>query len=419
MQRFKPKSEFSRNAITLMTGTTIAQAIPIAISPILTRIYTPEDFGMFALYTSITSVVAVLATARYEVAVMLPKKNDDAQIIVTLSIFIAFIVSLIVLIIVVLFNTKIATLLGNREIERWLYLSPISIFLTGVYQSLNYWFNRNKEYTLLSKNKIYQTSTTAGVNLTMGVGGFGVSGLIFGTFVGQMLTTSLFVKKYFRESYKIKTSNLKLVAMAKKYNDFPKHSMPTAFLDVISMNAPIYIISKFFSTQVLGFYSFAYRLLQLPSAIIAGAFAQIFYQRFNELSGNPKEQIRLMTSIWKKLFMIGFIPFGIVFIFGEEIFTFVFGSDWQEAGKIASYLSIMIFFIFISSPTSSAFTVLKMQKIGLYFGIFVLFARPLSLCIGYIIESFHTGLMIMVVVEIGQILVYNIMIIRKLRSIKL
>jgi len=49
INKLKLKSEFAKNVLTLMTGTTIAQAIPIAISPILTRIYTPEDFGVFAL----------------------------------------------------------------------------------------------------------------------------------------------------------------------------------------------------------------------------------------------------------------------------------------------------------------------------------------------------------------------------------
>jgi O-antigen/teichoic acid export membrane protein len=85
LNKLKPKSEFSRNVLTLMTGTTIAQAIPIAISPILTRIYTPEDFGVFALYMSVVSIVSVVATGRYELAIMLPKKDEDAINIVTLS----------------------------------------------------------------------------------------------------------------------------------------------------------------------------------------------------------------------------------------------------------------------------------------------------------------------------------------------
>ena len=100
LNRLKPKSEFARNVLTLMTGTTIAQAIPIAISPILTRIYTPEDFGIFALYMSMASILSVVATGRYELAIMLPKKDEDAINIVALSLIISFLVSFIALLIV-------------------------------------------------------------------------------------------------------------------------------------------------------------------------------------------------------------------------------------------------------------------------------------------------------------------------------
>ena len=151
INKLKPKSEFNRNVLTLMTGTTIAQAIPIAISPILTRIYTPEDFGMFALYMSIASIIAIVATGRYELAIMLPKKDEDAINIVALSIIISFFVSFISLLIVFIFNTQITNILGNPEISIWLYFIPLTVLLTGIYQSFNYWSNRKKQYKRLAK----------------------------------------------------------------------------------------------------------------------------------------------------------------------------------------------------------------------------------------------------------------------------
>ncbi|HHD79092.1 MAG TPA: translocase, partial [Epsilonproteobacteria bacterium] len=142
-----------------MTGTSIAQAIPLAISPILTRIYTPEDFGIFALYMSVASMIAVTATGRYELAIMLPKKDDDAMNIVALSIVISFFVSFITLLIVFSFNAQITHLLGNPEISFWLYFIPITVLLTGIYQSFNYWINRKKEYGRLATNKVIQSGT--------------------------------------------------------------------------------------------------------------------------------------------------------------------------------------------------------------------------------------------------------------------
>jgi len=167
INKLKPKSEFSRNVLTLMTGTTIAQAIPIAISPILTRIYTPEDFGVFALYMSIASIVAVVATGRYELAIMLPKKDEDALNIIALSMIIAFFVSFITFLIVFLFNAQITSLLGNPEISNWLYFIPITVLLTGIYQSFNYWSNRKKQYRRLATSRVIQSGTTATTNLGM------------------------------------------------------------------------------------------------------------------------------------------------------------------------------------------------------------------------------------------------------------
>jgi len=151
-----------------MTGTTIAQAIPIAISPILTRIYTPEDFGVFALYMSIVSVIATIATGRYELAIMLPKKDEDAVNIVALSIIISFFVSFIAFLIVYIFNSQITNLLGSPEISNWIYFIPITVLLAGVYQSFNYWNNRKKKYRRLVTSIVMQ-SGTATANLGMGV----------------------------------------------------------------------------------------------------------------------------------------------------------------------------------------------------------------------------------------------------------
>ena len=135
------KSEFNRNVLTLMTGTTIAQAIPIAITPILTRIYTPEDFGVFALFMAIASIFGTIVNGRYELAIMLPRKNEDAINIFALGFIIAFVISLILLILVLVFNNYFVNLLGNKEIGVWLFFMPITVFLVGLWKLLNC-FNR-------------------------------------------------------------------------------------------------------------------------------------------------------------------------------------------------------------------------------------------------------------------------------------
>ena len=153
-----------------MTGTTIAQAIPIAISPILTRIYTPEDFGIFGLYISITIMIGVFVTGKYELAIMLPQKEDEAANILALSLLITVLMSAITFICIYIWHLDIIDLLSNKELSYYLYFIPLSILLIGSYQGFNYWSNRQKKYKLMSKSIIIKATSHATGNIYFGFG---------------------------------------------------------------------------------------------------------------------------------------------------------------------------------------------------------------------------------------------------------
>lgn len=281
MHIFKPKSEFTRNVLTLMTGTTIAQAIPIAISPILTRIYTPEDFGIFALYISIASIFSIIATGRYELAIILPKKDKDAINIVALSLLISFFVSFIALVIVSVFNTQITSLLGNPDISSWLYFIPLTVLFTGIYQSFNYWSNRKKEYKRLATSKVIQSTTTATTNLSMGFAGLESSGLVLASVLGQGVVASFLAQRvYSKDKYIIKDINtIKILIMLKRYKKLPIVNLPNALIDGIRLSSISILIAKNFTTASLGQFSLAWKIVQIPTALIASSLSQVFFQK--------------------------------------------------------------------------------------------------------------------------------------------
>ncbi len=380
MKRFKPKSEFSRNVLTLMTGTTIAQAIPIAISPILTRIYTPEDFGVFALYISISSIISVMATGRYELAIMLPKKDDDAINIVSLSIIVSFIVSLIALIIVFAFNAQITNLLGNSEIANWLYFIPITVLFTGFYQSFNYWSNRKKQYKRLAASRIIQSTTTATANLSMGFGGFGTSGLIMGGVIGQGIATGILAKMVWKED-KSKVSQigkLKILAMSRRYVKFPKFDILASILNVSAHQITHIFFNALYNSTIAGYFYLTQRILGLPITFIASAISDVFresatqeYKRF----GNAK---KIYISTFKKLFILSFPPSIILYFYSVELFVFVFGEQWNVAGEYVKILAPMLFLRFISSPLSFMLYIGAKQSINLIGNASFLFLALLS-----------------------------------------
>ncbi|MBU1667493.1 oligosaccharide flippase family protein [bacterium] len=394
LKKLKPKSEFSRNVLTLMTGTTIAQAIPIAISPILTRIYTPEDFGLFALYISIAAIISVVATGRYELAIMLPKKDGDAANIVVLSFLLSFLVSFISFLIVFIFNTQLANLLGNPEISSWLYFIPITVLLTGVYQSFNYWSNRKKQYKRLATSRVVQSGVTATTNLGMGFNGFGSSGLLIGTIAGQMIATTVLAKMVIKEDITIfkKVKKIKIFALARRYVKFPKFDIWSALFNTSSSSSPIILLGIFFNSAVVGFYSLSYRILSLPIAFISSSIAQVFLEESSKVRNNKEKLHNLTQLTFKKLFYLGLFPMILIGVYGDYAFYFIFGEKWKIAGEYAQVLSIWLFFVFLISPLSTILITLEKQKEALYFNILMLTSRILALCLGYYIfnDAFKT-----------------------------
>jgi len=413
INRFKPKSEFSRNVLTLMTGTTIAQAIPIAISPILTRIYTPEDFGIFALYMSLASILSLMATGRYELAIMLPKKDEDAINIVALSILISFFVSFISFLIVFIFNVQITNLLGNPEISNWLYFIPVTVLLTGVYQSFNYWSNRKKQYKRLATSRVIQSVTTATTNLTMGFNSLGSSGLILGGVLGQGMATTILARMVWREdANQLKDLNrLKMVVLIKKYKKLPIFNLPNALIDGLRLSGISILIAKFFTTATLGQFSLAWKMVQTPMSLIGSSLSQVFFQK---VASSKKSDLHLIIKNYTlRAIFISAPIFIIIYFFAIDIFIIVFGENWKLAGEVASILSPWLFFNFLTMPMANIFIILNRQEIVLIVSILYMLI-PISILwffneLGfiYILELITFFMSLMLLLYIGLVFIYT------------
>ena len=352
-----------------MTGTTIAQAIPIAISPILTRIYTPEDFGVFALYMSIASMISVIATGRYELAILLPKKDSDAVNIVVLSIVIAFCVSFASLAIVFVFNNQITNILGNPDISSWLYFIPLTVLLTGLYQSFNYWSNRKKQYKRLAASRVVRSATAAGANLGFGYSGFGSCGLIVGGILGQGVATTILGKMIWREDkYRLKkVSKIKMIAMILRYIKLPKYNLPNALIDGFRLSGISILIARFFTTATLGQFSLAWKMVQMPIGVIGGSLSQVFFQKVSSAKRIDLHSIVIKFII--KSSLVAAPIFLVIYFFAVDIFKFVFGDNWELAGEAASAMAPWLFLNFLTAPLSTVFITLNKQDIMFVFSV--------------------------------------------------
>lgn len=358
------KGGFLHNVLTLMTGTAIAQAIPILISPILTRLYTPADFGLLALYSSVVSMIAVIVTGRYELAVMLPDKDEDAANVGALSLGIAIVITLLSLLVIWLFNVGIARLLGRPELAKWLYLVPLSVFSLGIYQILNYWSTRRNQYRRLAMSRVTQSVANGGVTLGVGVNHWGVSGLIAGTLIGQVLSAGVLVQQAWQDFLKYKSSIRwqRMKDNGKVYQDFPKINSVHAFVDILQSSGVVFLMSSLFGSAVLGFYSFTLRILQAPLGLLGASVSQVFYQKASETYKNGGDLQALVKKTLLSLGVMALPIFLLLGFFAPELFGFVFGKQWREAGTYAQILAPWLFLNFIVSPISQVPIIVGEQK---------------------------------------------------------
>jgi O-antigen/teichoic acid export membrane protein len=373
ISRLKPISANSQNILTLMAGTTLSQAIPIAIMPVLTRIYTPEDFGLYAIYGAIITILGTIASGRYELAILLPEKDEDAINIFALGILITIIMVLITSILIIICNSYFILLLNNQDMKYWLYFVPISVFIIGCQNLLLYFNNRLKNYKVLSKSFIIKSSTSAVVQSLFGFIKQGVTGLISGQLLSQFISDVWLLIIMYKSKIKISSINRKkIIEVAKRYRDFPKYSILAILANKLTNQLSNIVIFTVYSVTILGLYSHVQRVLGLPSALIGSSIGRIFFYEANKEKQQSGKSIKTLKKTIRKLLIIGIPIFGVLFFIVEDLFAFVFGEPWRMAGQYAQ-IAIPYFFIqFVVSSISSVDTIMEKQNLDLIFNVLLL-----------------------------------------------
>lgn len=381
LNKLKSKSEFSRNIFTLITGTTIAQAVPIVISPILTRIYTPEDFGFLAFYLFAMTFLANLATGKYEMSIYLLQRNSVAKEMLEVSLFLATIFSVFLLIIVILFGEIIISEFDFQHNILWFYILPFAVLITASYQSMNHLYVRMSKFKKLSINRIVQSSTNGVISISLGLQNL-LYGLIIAQLISQFIVSILIFKNYKFSSmskYRIK----KYILLMKKYRNFPKHMLFSNIINNLSTNMPIIILTSNFGLAFSGYYSFVQKVLGIPLNIIGNSFSEVFKQKASNEYIKNGNCINIFLSVFKKLFLISFIPFFVFYLIAPALFSFVFGESWKVAGEYAQILTPMFFINFITMPISSVALFANKTIVDFWWQLGFLFVAV----VGYLISS--------------------------------
>lgn len=383
------KSKFVYNVFLLARGTAFAQCIPVLISPFLTRMFTPAEFGVLALYVSLLSILGVVSTGRYELAIILSKSNNNAIQLLWMSVCITFIFSLVILLFIINFSEQVAQILNAHDLAPLLIFIPISVLMLGATQSILLWFNRQKKYREMALVKVTRASVIGSLQATIGAGRRLDSslianwGLISGYIVGQAfgLMSALYSLKKCKiacdlsDRVNLKPNLSQMVKLGYEYRSLPLLNAPSSLLNTVSVQLTPVLLSIFFTSGVIGFFSLSQRILQIPMMLIGGSVGQVYFQEAKEVRDNSGTLRLLTKSINQKLLLIGLFPVSTILMAGDHIFALVFGDAWAVAGSFAQSLAIWIYIVFISSPLSQLMTVLGKQPQLLFFNSILFISR--------------------------------------------
>jgi O-antigen/teichoic acid export membrane protein len=396
----------------MLTGTIIAQAINIGVTLIITRIYSTESYGEFSLFFSISSFLGFIAAGGFEYLIPKQKDKSSAEGLFYLSLILALITAFGVLAGLVLIHLFVG-------LESVYYFLPLSVLSSSFFLTLNLEFTSRKAFGTISKNKIGQSVWVSTLQISLSYLSKS-AGLIIGLTLGRIFNILFFLIHFFRKHRLSGLSTLtrnKLISILRRNWKLGAGITQSHIFSRGALEAPIILISIIFNEAILRLYALSYRVLTLPVSLIANSVEQVIYKEVAERLIEGKQVIRLILKNWGYLFSISIIPATVLMIWGEEIFAFLFGTEWAESGKIAKILAPLIILNLLNASTGRLYFLIDRVNIPLFFSALNFFLILISFLIGYLNKNFYQAITLMVLLRSISVICFNALLILTFRKI--
>lgn len=383
---------YNKNILIVALGTIFAQIIAILISPLLTRIYTPEDFGIYGAFMSIVLICLTISSARYELAIFIPKNFDDSKRLLIISLLLSATFSFIIFIIMIIFKKNLIIHFNLKVLEKWYFTIPLIVLLLSINQIYQHWLNKIKDYKNLNLYRILSSAIISFFNLFFGFFKITTNGLILSLIITQSVV-AFFSIKNFKSFFKLYNYN-RLKILATRYKKFPLYSLPSTLSGDIGAQMPTILLAFYFNADIVGYYLLASKIITLPFSVIGNSISTVYKQtaieEFN-VNGNCE---KLYIKTLQKLFIISIIPVLILMFGSVPIFSFVFGVKWKIAGTMASYLSVLAFFQLLSTPMADTILFISAQKTDLLLQLGRLIFSILSFVVGGFLKNYELSIIL-------------------------
>jgi O-antigen/teichoic acid export membrane protein len=378
------KSSFTKNVLLVMTGSAGAQAIGFAMSPIISRLYSPADFGVFGSFSAVLSIATSAVTLNYAQAMMLPKQNKDAINLFVLSCASSALIAACCLA-VYLFAPDFLQSLVKISNSWLLPLFVVAILISGLNESLQAWCVRAKAFKDTAASQVIRSLSSNGSQVGLGFLRGGPLALICGTILGEMLACLNLAHVVFRDlgvELHREISWSRMRSLAKDYRDFPLYSGPKDIMSALSLGLPVLLLTHFYGIAVAGIYAFGLRILATPMGLVTRSIQQVLFQKASEANNNVGRLFPLYVKTTLGLFALVAFPMLVMFIWAPQIFTWIFGSQWHTAGEFARWLLFWQMFMFCSLPAVLFARIIRIQGKLFLFEMVLLATRVLVLIVG-------------------------------------
>jgi O-antigen/teichoic acid export membrane protein len=369
------KSKFIRNVISVASGAAGAQLLTLLFMPLITRLYSTEAFGTLGVFTALVLVLTPLVSLTYPIAIILPKQDSEAKSVAKLCVIIAAVISLAASFTILCANDHLITWFNLQSLEGYLLLVPIALFFSTLQQAMQQWLIRKKQFKIIGRTAISQSliinSLKSGLGIINPVGWV----LIMLATISHVLYALQLWGAASRRSetkdkingFMAKSNNLKHIAF--NYIDFPLYRAPQQFINALSQSLPVIMLASFIGPSSAGFYALGKSVMAAPVSLIGKSVGDVFYPRITEAAYNGENLYKLVKKATFLLALIAIAPFTTVSLFGPELFSVVFGSEWIVAGEYARWLALWLLFSLLNKPCVAALPVLNLQKYFLYYEI--------------------------------------------------
>lgn len=393
---------FVADVLALAGGTATTQVLGIILAPVFTRIFAPNTFGISALFVSIVSVLYVVSNLRYEFSIMLPEEDSDAANLVAGSILVAFGVTGVVAIGVSFGGTFIVRILREPDLASYLWLIPVAVLINGLFAAFSYWTSRSRHFTRLSLAQISGSVVNLGSRLTVGLAGFTGAGTLIGSMIlGNTVSSAVLGMRLWRNDRHLFQNSVSLRSIYRlliRYRKFPLYGTWSAVLNSLSLQLPVFLLSAFFTSEVVGLFALSNRVVRMPLMLIGRSISQVFFQRAS-LIKSPMARTNLVLTTFRYLVQLSFPLLLMLALTGEELFSILFGEEWAEAGVYVQILAPWMFFVFISSPMSQLFGAMERQEIAARFHVVTFLVRLVTLTIGGYLGNPRLALLLFSIVD--------------------